>query len=220
MKKIILSSIIVSTIALSGCQTTDPYTGEEKTTNTAKGVGIGAVVGAVLGNVIGKNSKGTAIGAVVGTTIGAVIGSNMDEQEAELRKSLDNSGIRVERDSAGVIKLVMPSNITFETNKSDVTSSFIQTLSVVSEVLARNENTTIKVVGHTDSIGSVADNEMLSINRSMSVYNVLTSQGVASSRIKATGKGESEPVASNVNEDGRALNRRVELFIIEIPTQG
>lgn len=220
MKNILLCSIIVSTVALSGCQTTDPYTGEQKTTNTAKGVGIGAVVGGVLGNVIGKNSKGTAIGAVVGSTIGAVVGANMDEQEAELRKNLNDSGIRVERDSAGVIKLIMPSNITFETNKSEVTPSFVKTLAVVSEVLARNENTTIKVVGHTDSVGSKADNEMLSINRSMSVFHTLTSQGVASSRIKAIGKGETQPVASNDNANGRALNRRVELFIVEIPTQG
>lgn len=219
MKKIVVSSLFASALLVSGCQTTstDPYTGEEKVNKTTKGAGIGAVVGAVLGNVIGKDSKATAIGAAIGTGIGAAVGNNMDSQEEELRQKLNNSGIQVIRDSEGVIKLVMPSNITFATNQSTVTPSFVDTLSVVSEVLARNPNTLIKIVGHTDSVGSASSNETLSINRAMSVFNVLQSQGVSSKRIKAFGKGELEPIADNKTEQGRSLNRRVELFIEHMP---
>ncbi len=220
MKKIVLSSVICSMLLLSGCQTTsvDPYTGEERVNKTTKGAGIGAVVGGVLGNVIGKDSEATAIGAAIGTGIGAAIGNNMDQQEDELRQKLYNSGIQVVRDSAGVIKLIMPSNITFATNQYQVMPSFVETLSVVSEVLARNPNTLIKVVGHTDSVGSNTANETLSINRAMSVFKVLEAQGVATNRIKAFGKGEKAPIADNNTEQGRSLNRRVELYIEHMQT--
>ncbi|WP_371379184.1 OmpA family protein [Thalassotalea aquiviva] len=215
MNKSLITSTLITALFLTGCQTTsiDPYTGEQRVNNTSRGAGIGAVVGGILGNVVGKDSKATAIGAVIGTGIGAAIGQDMDRQEQELREKLYNTGIRVERDSAGVIKLVMPSNITFATNQSDVSPQFQQTLASVSEILVRNPNTSLIVVGHTDSVGSESLNQHLSVNRANSVMNALIGHGLSPNRIKAFGKGEIAPIADNNTEYGRSLNRRVELFI-------
>lgn len=218
MKKTIKASALslaIASIGLSGCVTTvDPYTGEEKVSNTTVGTTVGAVAGSLLGVAIGDNKESAAIGGVVGSAIGAGIGYNMDQQEAVLRQKLQHSGVKVVRQEDGSIKLIMPSNITFANDESQVNPGFVRTLDAIAEVLKQNKNTKIRVIGHTDSIGKAEYNQSLSVRRASAVATEMRVLGVAANRIVSMGMGESQPLADNKYANGRALNRRVELFIV------
>ncbi len=216
-KKIALASLVASAIALQACTTIDPYTREEKTSNATKGAAIGAAVGAVLGIATSKDKKDRKERALKGAGIGAIAGGGvgyyMDVQEAKLRQQLENTGVSVTRDGENII-LNMPSNITFEVNKSDVKPSFAEVLYSVSLVLKEYKSTMIEVAGHTDSTGSDSYNQMLSQQRAQAVSSVLIRDGVEAVRIDTVGYGESRPVASNSTPSGRQLNRRVELTLL------
>lgn len=204
---------VVSAVFLSGCVTTDPYTGEETTSNTAKGAGIGAVTGAVIGAATSSDKdRDRAIlqGAVAGAAIGGGVGYYMDRQEAKLREKLKGSGVQVRRDG-DTLHLVMPGNITFETAKYDIRSQFLPVLDSVVEVLREFDKTRITVSGHTDSRGSAEYNQTLSENRSESVKSHLVGAGIASGRVYAVGYGKRRPIADNSTAAGREQNRRVEL---------
>ena len=173
MRKILAASAMA--LAAAACTTTDPYTGQQKTSNTAKGAGIGAVIGAAAGALTNTNdgeqaAKNAAIGAVAGAAIGGGIGNYMDRQEAELRAELEATGVRVNR-VGNSIQLVMPGNITFATDQASIKPEFYRTLNSVSTVLAKYNQTVIAVEGHTDSTGSDSYNETLSIRRAESVGN-------------------------------------------------
>src|SRR5690554_8172148 len=136
VKKTILA-FAVATVGLSGCMTYDPYTGEEKTSNATKGSIIGAIGGAAIGAATSSSSdrgKGALIGAAGGAAVGGGIGYYMDRQEAELRHKLEGSGVRVVR-NGDQIELVMPGNVTFDTNQSSIRPAFNNTLESVSLVL-------------------------------------------------------------------------------------
>ena len=214
MKK--LSILALAATYLTACTTTDPYTGEQKTSNLAGGAVLGAALGAVGGAVIGGGGRDSRNGALIGAGIGALaggaIGNYMDNQEAELRAQLQGTGISVTRMGDRII-LNMPSNITFATDQDQVIPQFYPTLNSVAIVLRKFEKTLIDVNGHTDSTGSVAHNEALSERRAMSVASYLNSQGVDPRRVSALGFGPSQPIASNATADGRAQNRRVEIQI-------
>ncbi|TKB45771.1 glycine zipper 2TM domain-containing protein [Thalassotalea mangrovi] len=208
-------SLALATTILAGCVTTvDPYSGEEKVSNTTVGTTVGAVAGSLIGVAIGDNKESAAIGGVVGSAIGAGIGYNMDQQEAILRQKLQNSGVKVVRQHDGSIKLIMPSNITFANNESQVNPGFVNTLDAIAEVLKQNDNTRIQVVGHTDSVGNADYNQGLSVRRAAAVATEMRVLGVAANRIVSLGMGENQPLADNKYANGRALNRRVELFIV------
>jgi len=208
--KFVVSLFIVFSMALSGCQSLDPYTGESKTSNATKGAGIGAIVCGLIGAT--KNSKNARNAALGCGAIGAGIGAYMDSQEVELRNSLAETGVSVERNGDN-INLVMPGNITFATNKSDIQSDFFAVLDSVATVFVKYKDTHIEVEGHTDSTGSISYNLKLSEDRALRVANYLTSKGIERQRIYHTGKGPMTPVASNQTSQGRALNRRVEIRI-------
>ncbi len=219
MSKSQLSSKFVAVLAisilLSACQTTDPYTGEKKTSNALKGAGIGAIVCGIVGAT--KSSKHARNAALGCGAIGAGIGAYMDSQEADLRESLADSGVGVERDGNN-INLIMPGNITFATNKSDIQADFYSVLDSVAQVLAGYDKTAIEVEGHTDSTGSLSYNLKLSENRALQVANYLKTRGIAEQRIIHHGKGPMKPIASNQSSEGRAQNRRVEIRIKAIPS--
>jgi len=208
--KFTVSSVIVLSLALSGCQSLDPYTGQSKTNNATKGAGIGALVCGLIGAT--KNSKKARNAALGCGAIGAGIGAYMDSQEADLRNSLAETGVSVERNGDN-INLVMPGNITFATNKSVIQSDFYAVLDSVSTVLVKYKDTLIEVEGHTDSTGSISYNLKLSEDRAVQVANYLATKGVEQKRIDHKGKGPMTPVASNQTSEGRALNRRVEIRI-------
>lgn len=214
MQKIIVATALAASLALAGCTTIDPYTREEKVSNTAKGAGIGAAAGAVVGAISG-GTRGAMIGAGIGALAGGAVGNYMDRQEAELRETLEGTGVSVTRDGDNLI-LNMPGNITFDFNREEVKSSFYDVLNSVALVLKKYEKTGIKVVGHTDSIGSQSYNQQLSQRRAQSVADYLQAQGVRGVRMEVLGMGETQPVGDNTTEAGRALNRRVELILIPL----
>lgn len=210
MKKIVLG--IAAAAFVAGC-TTDPYTGQQKVSNTAGGAALGALAGAGIGMLAGGDDRRNAlIGAGVGALAGGAIGSYMDQQEAELRGYLQGTGVSVSRVGNQIV-LNMPSNITFATDQDQVMPGFHQTLNAVGLVLNKYNRTFVDVNGHTDSTGSMQHNLALSQRRAMSVGNYLVSQGVDGRRLAINGFGPNQPVATNATPDGRALNRRVEIYL-------
>ncbi|WNO09813.1 OmpA family protein [Teredinibacter sp. KSP-S5-2] len=210
MKKLL---VVLCSISLIACVSTDPYTGEQKTSNTAKGAAAGAIAGAVIGAATSSDKdrdKGILTGAVAGAAIGGGVGFYMDKQEAKLRERLQGTGVQVRREGNNIY-LVMPGNITFDTGRYYIRTSFYPVLDSVAEVLAEFKKTVINVSGHTDSTGSAEFNQTLSEQRASSVKQYLTQRGVASGRVQAIGYGKRYPVASNASEAGRQANRRVEL---------
>ena len=204
----------MSAIMLLSACSTDPYTGERKSSNTAVGATIGAMVGAIGGAIIGGDNKRKSmlIGAGIGAIAGGGAGFYMDRQEAKLREKLQNSGVQVVRDGDNII-LNMPGNITFASNSSEVNGDFGEVLSSVSLVLNEYEKTYVDVLGHTDSSGANSYNQSLSERRAQSVANILANDGIISERLIVRGLGEDFPIADNGNEQGKSLNRRVEIAL-------
>lgn len=206
----------ISGAVLSGCTTLDAYSGDTQVSNTSKGAIAGGLIGAVIGAATApkdERAKRAIIGAGIGGVAGGGVGYYMDQQEKELREELVGTGVQVERTEEGQIDLVMPGNITFDVNSSDVQSSFIGTLSSVAKVLEEYENTLVTISGHTDSTGSNEYNQLLSEQRATSVASVILQEGIAVERVAAVGYGESYPIADNATAEGRAENRRVEITL-------
>ena len=200
------------TVALAGCQTIDPYTREQKTSNTAKGAGIGAAAGALAGAIFSGNRKAVLIGAGVGALAGGAIGNYMDREEAKLRARLEGTGVSVTRDGDTII-LNMPGNVTFDTASSDISADFYAVLDSVALVINEFEQTYVDVLGQTDSTGSAEFNQGLSERRASSVASYLKSREVLPERIYTQGMGLTQPIADNDTPEGRALNRRVEIHL-------
>ncbi len=216
MRKLIIPAL-AGAVALAGC-TTNPYTGERQVSKAAMGAGIGAAAGAAIGYSTGDNKKERKESALKGAAIGGVtgggVGAYMDYQEKKLRDRLAGVGVGIQKDKAtGAITLIMPGAITFPTAQSAVRADFYPVLDAVADVLKEYNKTSISVSGHTDNVGRDDYNMQLSQDRASSVGQYLTSRGVASGRISATGYGKSMPVADNSTEAGRSQNRRVEIRI-------
>ncbi len=219
MKYKILAVGIIA-LSLSACTTTNPFTGETQLSNTAGGAligaGGGAVGGAIIGGAVGGDPRiGALIGAGVGALAGGAIGNYMDQQEAELRAQLQGTGVSVIRDG-DQIYLNMPSNVTFDVGQYNVKPQFHSTLRSVALILQKYNKTLVDVYGHTDSTGSEESNLELSKKRAIAVANIISGYGVDPRRFYIDGRGESEPIASNNTDAGRALNRRVEIKIIPL----
>ncbi|MCL6417412.1 OmpA family protein [Aestuariirhabdus sp. Z084] len=204
-----IAAISLTGLLLAGCQTTNPYTGEQEVNKTTKYGGVGALAGAVVGG-LANGKKGALAGAALGGAAGAGYGYYTDQQEAALRQRLQGTGVQVQR-TGNDLKLIMPGNITFATNSYNIQSSFYSVLGSVALVLKEFDENPVEVVGHTDSTGSRQHNMGLSEKRAQSVASYLVNQGVAGPRITYFGAGPDQPIASNGTKQGRALNRRVEL---------
>ena len=183
--KTALVAVLAAGIA-AGCQTTDPYSGEAKTTSATYGALIGAGAGAVVGMISGHDAKQrrqrALIGAGVGALGGGAIGAYMDKQEDELRRQMRDSGVTVTRKGDDII-LNMPGNITFRTNSADLNAQFYKVLDGVALVTKKYEKTIIEVAGHTDNVGEAAYNKQLSQRRASAVAQYLGSKGISDQRI-------------------------------------
>lgn len=210
MKKTFICSLLAVSM-LTACAT-DPYTGESKVSKTAWGTGIGALAGAGIGALAG-GEKGALIGAGVGAAAGAGTGAYMDVQARKLRQELLNTGVQVQ-EAKGQIYLIMPGNITFDSNDANIKPAFQPVLNSIAKVINEYSKTMVQVNGYTDSTGSAATNNSLSLMRANSISNYLRLRGVNGNRIVSNGYGSSNPIASNATAAGREQNRRVEIVLI------
>mgnify|MGYP001819673036 CR=1 FL=1 len=201
---------LVALTALTAC-TTNPYTGEQQASKAATyGAGAAAVCGLIGAMDSSKKARNAALGCGI---VGAGVGAYMDVQEAKLREQLQGTGVQVVREGDN-IRLIMPGNITFETDSYNLRPDFYPVLNSVGLVLAKYADTTMRVTGHTDNTGSREYNQTLSERRARSVADYLVTQNVAQSRMYVQGMGFDQPVADNSSPDGRSRNRRVELYIL------
>lgn len=207
---------LAAMLATSAC-TTDPNTGQRQISKAAIGGIGGALGGYLLGDLVGGRHDRTEkiLGAGIGAVAGAGIGAYMDAQERKLREETAGSGVDVIRDGDNLV-LRMPSGITFGYDSATVQPQFQPTLNDVASVLAQYPKTYIDVYGHTDSDGSDVYNQGLSERRAQSVADYLSTHGVQSARIATRGFGETQPIASNTTEEGKASNRRVEIKIAPV----
>ncbi|SHF82477.1 Outer membrane protein OmpA [Lampropedia hyalina DSM 16112] len=200
-----IAGIAAASLVLSGCATMS-----DTQRTTATGAGIGAVVGAIAGD-----GKGAAIGATLGGLGGYVWSQRMERQRAEVENAMANTGVVVTQTEDNRLKLDIPSDISFDTNRADIKAQFAPLLDQFAYSLRNNPNTDVYIIGHTDSTGNDGINNPLSQRRADSTRQYLVSQGVAPQRIQTAGRGSYEPVATNNTPEGRSRNRRVEIFVGE-----
>jgi len=216
-QRLILTAFAAGLLATTAACVTDPNTGERRVSKAAIGAVGGAVGGYLLGDLIGGRRDRTEriIGTGIGALAGGAVGAYMDRQEQELRRQTAGSGVRIERRGDELV-LTMPTGITFAFDRYDLQPQFRPTLDKVAEVLGDYPQTMIDIYGHTDSVGSDAYNQTLSENRAGAVADYLSRQGVQQVRIATLGYGETQPIADNGTESGRAANRRVEIRIVPV----
>ncbi|HSP17366.1 MAG TPA: OmpA family protein [Thermoanaerobaculia bacterium] len=210
MKQFIASILVLLLVAPVAFAQTDNHA------KAKKGAAVGGVAGAIVGGVLGNNrgsgnaTRGAVIGGVVGAATGAIVGAMMDKQEKELRQI---EGVNVQRVSDDELKVTVKNEVLFDFDSAALRGASKSSLREMADVFQKYPDTTIRVEGHTDSIGTAAYNKRLSERRAGSVGTYLESLGVRSSRIDEIGYGESQPRASNSTASGRQLNRRVEIHI-------
>jgi len=201
----LFTGILMATFLLSGCSSMN---------KTQKGAVIGTAGGAATGAVIGRAAGNTALGAIIGATVGgvagAVIGNQMDKQAEEIKEELPNA--KVERVGEGIV-VELSDKVLFDFNKSDLNMAAQNSLDKIIVVLQKYPDTNIEIQGHTDSKGSNAYNQTLSVKRASSVSSYLRTKNIASSRLSTKGFGEEVPKYTNDTDEGRTQNRRVEFLI-------
>lgn len=208
-------------LALTACTHSgpiDPNRGPNNNQNAQQGALIGAGVGALAGLLTAgddpADSRRAAVtGALIGGAGGAVIGNQLDRQEEDLRRDLNNDAIDINNTGDRLI-VTLPQAILFATDSTAVRTDLQRDLRTVAGNLQAYPNSTIQVIGHTDSDGDAGYNLDLSNRRASSVASVLIDAGVSPGRIRTIGRGEDQPVASNLTADGKAQNRRVEIVIL------
>lgn len=207
---------IAGTVALSACTDPGQLSGNGSISNTQQGALIGAGAGALAGALSrgdGNRDEAALLGAVVGGAIGAGIGYNLDQQEADLRQVLGNDDVQITNTGDRLI-VTMPQDLLFATDSFAVRADLQDDLYRVANNLQEYPGSTIQVLGHTDSDGSAEYNQQLSERRATAVSGVLVDAGVPFARVRSVGRGETQPVASNLDASGKAKNRRVEIVIL------
>lgn len=202
-------AILSAALLIAGCAT-------DQQNRTALGTGAGAAIGAGLGALIGDSSKAALIGAGIGAVAGGVVGYNWKGIKKDVEQSGHGLGVDVVEMPDGTLKVNIPSSAGFASSSYAIKPELAPLLNSVARALEQHPQIRAKVVGHTDSTGQLAYNETLSLNRARSVTTYLENNGVAASRLTAEGRGPSDPVASNDTVEGRAANRRVEIYLYAV----
>jgi outer membrane protein OmpA-like peptidoglycan-associated protein len=200
-----LITLALAAALAAGCAT-------QRQTETAVGTGAGAATGAVVGGVAG-GTRGAVIGAGVGAAAGAAVGYNWQLIKEKLGIATKDSGVQVSEQSDGSLKLNVPGSVSFATASSTIESRLHPTLDKIAGTLNEYPASTITIVGHTDSQGGSDYNMDLSRRRAAAVADYLAQRNVQRNRMLVDGRGESEPMADNGTESGRAQNRRVEMLV-------
>ncbi|MDO4789501.1 MAG: OmpA family protein [Porphyromonas sp.] len=207
LKSIAGISCLATALMFSGCGANNMLKG------TGIGTGAGAAVGAGIGKVAGNAGVGAVIGAVVGGVAGGLIGQQMDKQKKELEQVIPEAKIETVNNGEA-IRVTFDSGILFPTNSSTLSATSKTALTRFAQNMKEHPDTDIRIIGHTDNTGRAEYNQKLSEKRALSVFNFLVSQGISSARINSYGVGLTQPIADNSTVEGRAQNRRVEVFIL------
>lgn len=215
MRKQLTAGTLAALVALGGCANMN-----EVQRGTATGAGVGAGIGAVLGAATGpgggrRAATGAAIGGAAGAVIGNIWSSRMEQQKRQMEQATQGTGVQVTQTADNRLKLDIPADISFDTNRADIKPNFRPILDKFASGLVENPYSRVNIIGHTDSTGGDAINDPLSVNRAAHTRDYLTARGVASNRISIDGRGSHEPLMSNDTEANRARNRRVEIFVAE-----
>ena len=211
MRKHILLGVSAVVILATGCASMD-----DTQRRTATGAGVGALAGAVIGSATGGNAgTGAVLGAGVGALGTYIWSQNMERQKREMEQATRGTGIAVSQTADNQLMLNIPSDISFAVGRSDIQPNFAPVLDQFAMGLRNNPYSDVRIVGHTDSTGSDTVNNPLSVDRAASTRNYLVNRGVDGRRISIDGMGERYPIASNDTAEGRARNRRVEIFVGE-----
>ena len=211
--------LTVFAVLLAGCAEGQGGPSRRPLENWESGALIGGGIGGVLGAMAYSKDRtmGAVIGAVGGGLAGGAVGAYMDSQKRDLEKNLAKEiqagQARVDSLPNHVVRITMTNQTAFETNSSDVKSGFNSTMDKLADVVVRYAKTTLTIVGHTDNVGSNEYNQKLSERRAHSVAQYFESKRVNPLRMALSGKGETQPVASNGTEAGRQANRRVEIYV-------
>jgi outer membrane protein OmpA-like peptidoglycan-associated protein len=211
----LMISTLAATLALTGCANMS-----ETQRGTATGAGIGAGLGAILGATTSggggsRAATGAALGGVAGAVAGNIWSKRMEKQKQEMEQVTQGTGVQVSQTADNRLKLDIPSDISFDTGRSDIRPNFRSILDKFAAGLVENQATMVTIVGHTDNTGTDAINNPLSIDRAARTRDYLTTRGVSPARFTIDGRGSHEPVASNDTNAGRAQNRRVEIYVAE-----
>lgn len=213
-----LVALLSATLALAAC--TDPATlGGDPNDPNAKakqGAALGAGIGAALGAITGRDGNRTEAaikGGLLGAAAGGAIGYSLDRQEADLRNSLGNDDVTIQNTGDRLI-VTLPQDILFATDSFSVRPDLQRDLRAVADNLRAYPDSRVQIVGHTDSDGDAAYNQTLSERRANAVADVLLNQGISFARIQTFGRGETQPVSSNLTPEGKSQNRRVEIVIL------
>ena len=205
-------------VLLAGCTNPAQFDDMNSYEKTKQGAVIGGVLGAMGGLLTGngddKNERAIK-GAILGSGAGALIGNQLDKQEADLRRTMGNENVMIQNTGDRLI-VTLPQDILFAVDSTELRGDLLQDLQALAQNLRAYPNTNVRVIGHTDNTGAASYNQSLSVARADSVGKVLVRNGVNPGRIIAIGRGEDEPVASNLTASGRAQNRRVEIVILPI----
>ncbi len=216
MKQLLVYSLL-AILALTGCATTPQEGSETDRSRTVGGAVLGGIIGGILANNTGGRSTGrTAAGVLGGAIVGGAIGNAMDKKEERIRQISEESAAKdmeVERLREDLLRVSVSSEASFAFDRADIKPEFKPTLDKVAGVLREDPNVRITIIGFTDSVGSEEYNQRLSERRAQATADYLISRGVGASQILTRGLGESEPRASNDNAEGRAQNRRVEIYL-------
>lgn len=201
-------AIGAAAVFLTGCATTAG-------TQEQRGAGTGALIGAVAGQLLGGDSKSTAIGAGLGALGGYVWSKNMEDKKRAMEQATAGTGTVVTQTADNQLQLSIPNDISFDTGRADIKPNLRPILDQFAQGLSQQPSMEVRIVGHTDSTGGDAINNPLSVNRAQSARDYLVARGVSSSRMSIDGRGSREPIADNGTADGRARNRRIDIFLAE-----
>jgi outer membrane protein OmpA-like peptidoglycan-associated protein len=207
MRKLTVAVGVIA-LAVAGCAETGGLS------DTGKSTLIGAGIGAVAGGLI-KGGKGAAIGAGVGAVGGYAWSKYMENKKAEMQRATAGTGVTVVQTPDNQLKLEVPNDTSFAVGRSDLNPRLRPILDQFAAGQGSQQNTEVRIVGHTDNTGSDSVNDRLSLDRAESVKDYLVARGVRANTVQVAGHGEREPVADNGSEAGRAKNRRVEIFLGE-----
>lgn len=216
--RLTLVAAMAGAVALAGCTDVNSPTADPNQ-RTKEGAAIGAATGVIIGlaGTKGNNKAGrrraALLGGIAGAAAGGAIGNNLDKQAAALRSSISDSRVQIINTGSQLI-VRMPNDILFPFDSSTVAPSLNGDLRALANNLQSYPGSTVQVIGHTDSTGDATYNQSLSVARARAVANILIADGVSSNRVRTIGRGEDDPVASNLTPEGRAQNRRVDIVII------